>query len=84
MTSTAGPGNLAQARPPVPDWRDELPPGVLGYLVGYRNGQARGTTHTTLMPLDQARAEARAHGIHPSWSWCPVEVREVAEDEAGQ
>jgi hypothetical protein len=58
--------------------RAEPVPGVLGYLVAYRDfSNLIGTTHTTLMDLEGARWEAKQHGVSPTRRWFPVEVREV-------
>ena len=71
----------AAGREAVPETPDSLPPdGVLGYLVGFSYGERAGlagTTHTTVMGLDEARAEARAHRVTEGRRWFPVEVREV-------
>jgi hypothetical protein len=61
-------------------WREDLPIGVLGYLVAMKQGSRfGGTTHTTFMPLDEARREARKHRPVLGVSWVPVEIREVSQ-----
>jgi hypothetical protein len=54
------------------------PDGVLGYLVAYfSDGRVTGTTHTTLMSLEEARKEAKAHRVSLGRSCFPVELRQV-------
>jgi hypothetical protein len=58
--------------PPLP-----VAPGVLGYAVARYDGPRAVLTHTSLMPLDEARREADAQRAadRTGYGWAVVEVR---------